>query len=941
MGIDIDEVYGDDDADLCGDDTQEQGGDTAVGFRMSTREEIEKLAVEDFARSGLKPEHLRAEILNEWAARKALGRKNRLPASGAYSIPYFGLDGRSPVLDCGVPYSRVRLLDIDKGSDIGKYLSPSGSWSHPYIPTQLRDALANSQVGKTLVITEGEKKSVAACMAGIPCVALPGVYNFKSQRNAEKDQLAPEIRDLIRQLHEEGAIDTVVVVYDSNGKPMTKAIMPKNAAEFGKGKKTHTVGGGEHVLNPDVYKAANKLAALIRETFNGLPVGVNWVDHAITTVTGPRGGHAFALKDKSRGIDDALIEGCNGEIVALVKETARDAAVIYPDAENEGYIPLGTLNMGLDVALWSNRSENLITLAGKELVNISTLTLIAGSSYLERHFLKMDKQGNVSIDNQRAARAIADDCSLNGRFNEADRVFGTGTWRDDDGGLIVNTDAGVYLQDGTRVPRIAVGRKAIYTREGAFPPPAFRKVPDAEYKAVIQKIGAALDQWQYASGVGCDLVLGWMVMSVFLGAMSTRPSMWLVAPRGSGKTQLAKFIKSCLGGYAWYTDMAKESTGAGIRQMLQRSSSPCIMDEMEKDNTDGMYVNGERAAAAILSLLRSGFSADSDVRKGTADQTGKSFRIMTSFCCVSIADPTLEPADLTRIAKIYLKPIQHNGKIGKPPALMSEEDAAVFYWGTIQRWKLYQALFSEVRDHWLAVAGTGEAREVDTFGVLLAAALASRDCPVSHVRELLDAAVPKLMDQIEEARAASKESDLILETLLSLHVEIQRHETDDRGNERINREKMSVGRALRIAQGRPTGDEAMALADVGLTVTTHDGQQYFAVAAHHASLSKLFQGTRWRMDGAWTGGLREVEGVIRSHTVKFFGRPQRSTLIPLSTLNIQADAPIGGDGSVVSFPNPKMRGFGTTNVNRSDPPSALDYPGNPYTPGPCETDVPF
>ena len=570
------------------------------------------------------------------------------------------------------------------------------------------------------------------------------------------------------------------------------------------------------------------------------------------------------------------------------------------------------------------------------MVNISTLTLIAGSSFLETHFIKMDKQGNISIDNQRAARAIADDCSLNGRFNEADRVFGTGTWQDDDGGLVVNTDAGVYLQDGTAVPRIAVGRKAIYTREGAYPPPAFRKVSEAEYKAVIQKVSAAIKQWQYASEVGSDLVMGWMVMAVFLGAMTSRPSLWLVAPRGSGKTQLARFIKSCLGGYAWHTDMAKESSGAGIRQMLQRSSSPCIMDEMEKDNTDGMYVNGERATASHLSLLRSGFSADSDVRKGTADQTGKSFRVMTSFCCVSIADPALEPADLTRIAKIYLKPLQHNGKIGKPPALLTKEDAAVFFWGTIQRWALYQSIFAEVRDLWLAVAGNGESREVDTFGVLLAASLAARNCPVDRVRGMLDMAVPALMDQIQEAREASKESDLILDTLLSLHVEIQRHETDDRGNERIQREKMSVGRALQAAIAVRNGDDAQALAGVGIRLTTTGDQQYLAIAVRHAALASLFHATRWRKDGAWTGGLREVAGVVRNHLVKFDGIPKKCTLVPLSTLNIEADTPSSAEGSVVAFHSPK-KGFGAANMNRADPPSAFYQPGNDL----CETDVPF
>ncbi len=893
---------------------------------------VAELVAEDLARSGLTLDDMQGKVLTHFDVQHVLGTDNTPGASGGYSIPYRRFTGEG-VVENGQPFLRVRLVG-PHSPETPRYLSRPDTTAHLYVPPQLLEALRDSKVGKTLIITEGEKKAVSACKAGFPAVALAGIQMFRDFR--DKNHLAPEIRDIIRQLREEGAIDTVVVVYDSNGRPMTKATMPKNAAEFGKGRETHAVGGGQHVLNPDVYKAGRKLAQLIRETFNGLPVAVTWVHPALEAVKGPRGGHSLVLTDKSRGIDDALIGGGGEEIAALIKDAAHDAEALRPDAENEGYIPLGTLNRGLDIALWSKRSENLITLPGKELVNISTLTLIAGSSFLETHFIKMDKQGNVSIDNQRAARAIADDCSLNGRFNEADRVFGTGTWQGDDGGLIINSDDGAYRQDGTTVPRIAVGRKAIYTREGTYPPPAFREVSDANYKAVIQKISSSLRQWRYASEVGDDLVMGWMVMSVFLGAMTSRPSLWLVAPRGSGKTQLARFIKSCLGGYAWHTDMAKESTGAGIRQMLQRSSSPCIMDEMEKDNTDGMYVNGERATAAILSLLRSGYSADSDVRKGTADQTGKSFRVMTSFCCVSIADPALEPADLTRIAKIYLKPIDHSGKIGKPPALLSKEDAAAFFWGTIQRWEQYQAIFAEVRDQWLAVAGNGDAREVDTFGVLLAAALAARNCPVDRVRGMLDMALPTLMDQIQEAREASQEANLILETLLSLHIEIQRHETDDRGNGRIQREKMSVGRALQAAIAVRNGDEAQALAGVGIRLTTVGDQQYLAVAGRHATLASLFQGTRWRKDGAWSAGLREVEGVIRNHPVKLDGTPKRCTLVPLSALNIEADTPISAEGSVVAFPGPK-NGFGAASMNRAGPPSASDHPGSDL----CETDVPF
>jgi hypothetical protein len=212
---------------------------------------------------------------------------------------------------------------------------------------------------------------------------------------------------------------------------------------------------------------------------------------------------------------------------------------------------------------------------------------------------------------------------------------------------------------------------------------------------------------------------------------------------------------------------------------------------------------------------------------------------------------------------------------------------------------------------------------VDTFGVLLAGALAVRDCPVTKVRGMLDRAVPELMDQIQEAREASQEADLILETLLSLHIEVQRHETDDRDNNRINREKMTIGRALLVAQGRPTSDEAQALADVGITVTVNGKQQYLAIALRHAALTKLFQGTRWKRDGAWTGGLRNLDGVIRNYPVSLDGRPKKCTLVPLPARDVEADTPSSPGSVVHAFPSPKT-GFGGSNKKRSNRFADLD-----------------
>jgi putative DNA primase/helicase len=56
---------------------------------------------------------------------------------------------------------------------VAKYLSPSGQGSRLYIPPAAVDAIRD--VHQRLLITEGEKKSLAACQFGFPCVGLTGV----------------------------------------------------------------------------------------------------------------------------------------------------------------------------------------------------------------------------------------------------------------------------------------------------------------------------------------------------------------------------------------------------------------------------------------------------------------------------------------------------------------------------------------------------------------------------------------------------------------------------------------------------------------------------------------------------------------------------------------------------------------------------------------------
>jgi hypothetical protein len=116
------------------------------------------------------------------------------------------------------------------------------------------------------------------------------------------------------------------------------------------------------------------------------------------------------------------------------------------------------------------------------------------------------------------------------------------------------------------------------------------------------------------------------------------------------------------------------------------------------------------------------------------------------------------------------------------------------------------------------------------------------------------------------------------------------HIRDEHG-ERVNRDRMTVGRAIQQAALHAGGDEAQALADVGIAVKDRDGKKYLVVAARHSALSKLFQGTRWKSDGAWSGGLREIDGSIKSIPARLSSCLIKCTFVPFSALGID----IGND----------------------------------------------
>lgn len=148
--------------------------------------------LEDLERSGIGKEHLKKigfELMTGKQCSRFLDRKVSSSVL-AYKIPFFDHTGKK------ISFARLRILEgtwnlgfkgdkknKDKLPKNYKYNQRANTAPRLYFPNVIKWPMKGGKIKlKRLVITEGEKKAVKACLCGIPTVALAGVWNYKSTK---------------------------------------------------------------------------------------------------------------------------------------------------------------------------------------------------------------------------------------------------------------------------------------------------------------------------------------------------------------------------------------------------------------------------------------------------------------------------------------------------------------------------------------------------------------------------------------------------------------------------------------------------------------------------------------------------------------------------------------------------------------------------------------
>lgn len=326
-------------------------------------------------------------------------------------------------------------------------------------------------------------------------------------------------------------------------------------------------------------------------------------------------------------------------------------------------------------------------------------------------------------DHVRGALMLA--CTREGLFSPTDKMRGRGAWRlrtnkPQAFRLIYHAGEELWLYEGTpekgQFLNYPTGQLALDPDKHLYPRLAELPAPwPAAFAAEENPAGVMLQNyrcWNWSRpDVDPILMLGHDGVKYLGGALSWRSAVLLLGDKGTGKSTLQNMQKE-LFGPALLT--SANTTAAGIYQQLAHDTRPVAVDELEPGAN-------QRKVDDLVALMRQSASGDF-ARRGSADHQAIAFQMRSAFIFSAINNPLHEPADLSRVAVLRLRPF--DGTQQRPPAIDADRYGPMILARLMRQWGEDGARFFAALDAFKAAlaAGGHDARGQETYGTLLACA---------------------------------------------------------------------------------------------------------------------------------------------------------------------------------------------------------------------------
>jgi len=480
---------------------------------------------------------------------------------------------------------------------------------------------------------------------------------------------------------------------------------------------------------------------------------------------------------KGWDIADAINEGRD---IKEIIEGADKEGVDAPRYLDDYPLPFSILGTsGSDIVFYPFGSNRIETFKSSSLTKTALLTL-ADRTVWGTYYKK--EGGGISWD-----AAVNDVIRKSEKVPVFDwrRVRGVGAWYDD-GDIVINT--GEYLLINGEKKEL-YSRVKNYVYEKSFYTPYTLNSP-----LDTQSSTRLLDCLRHISWKkkGSPYALaGWIALSPWGGLLQWRPHIWLVGPKGTGKTWVVNKIIMPVAIKKFGVRGDGKSTTAGIRQNLRNSSKSFLGDEMESETKTLVEKIDE-----IVSLFR-GASSGQDlggvILHGSLDGQGKQWVMQSMACFASIGSGMIHGADMDRFTVCEMAPARSDQYEKRKEDFVILEKLVK---GLTGEWisgfhsRMYHLLPELLETIDIMKAQVGEKmksmRDGDQLGTLIAGSWM-----INHDKPPLASEAANFLDEINIADMKSDDSaktdeEKCFDTILSAKVEVSTN---------LTRQKISVGTA--------------------------------------------------------------------------------------------------------------------------------------------------
>ncbi|MGL4490533.1 MAG: hypothetical protein ACRCU5_13935 [Rhizobiaceae bacterium] len=296
-------------------------------------------------------------------------------------------------------------------------------------------------------------------------------------------------------------------------------------------------------------------------------------------------------------------------------------------------------------------------------------------------------------------------------FDPLTQHRGRGGWVNRTGQFIWHSGEALYMKgshDTLKSAKPAQLDDHLYTRQ--MPTITPWQAPVTPEESPAQRALEDLKTWNWQRPyLDPILLLGWIATSLMGGALPQRPIIFTTGGHGVGKSTLHELVKNLLNNVVF---TAVDTTAAGIYQKVKHDALPFLVDELEAKS-------GSSKASSVIELARVAYTGG-DIGRGSSDHEATTFKMHTSFFFSAINKPPMGSQDKSRMAVLNLGKLKRQEGPRQAP-IIKDSDGRMLLRQVIDGWDYFMLELKP--QYWEVLHAQGfDARQIDTYGTLLAAA---------------------------------------------------------------------------------------------------------------------------------------------------------------------------------------------------------------------------